>query len=176
MRFEGWEFPDPIQAPTQPGDRSGEYGFGGGEGLPLGSLERRIWIDFCSLAINLGRYRADVKRRGCEVTIIALLLNILPGLLTAIPGISDKIKQIVADVSGAAATVIASGVVTGPSVTTVLAAWLGVINTLKADPNLPANTLNAIAQLEKAISAALMNDVQASAAVDWSKIVVIATV
>ena len=110
------------------------------------------------------------------MTWVILLLNVLPGLLSGIPGISSKIKQIITDVTGSATAVIASGVVTGPAVNTVMAAWLGIITALKSDPNLPANTLNAIAELEKAISAALMNDVQASTTVDWTKIIVIATV
>jgi hypothetical protein len=107
---------------------------------------------------------------------IVLLLGVLPGLLSGIPQISAKIKQIITDVTASAAAVIASGVITGPSVNTVLAAWLGVVTALKADPNLPINMLNAIAELEKAIQAALINDVQASQLVDWSKIIVIATV
>ena len=107
---------------------------------------------------------------------ISLLLTMLPTVLGGIPGISTKIKQIIVDITAGGAAIIASGVVTGPSVNTILAAWLGVIQALKADPNLPQNTLSAIAQLEKAVAAALMNDVQASAAVDWSKIIVIATV
>ena len=110
------------------------------------------------------------------MSIVILLLNMLPGLLAGIPGLSDKLKQIIADVTGSASAVLASGVAEGPNVNTILAAWLGVINTLKADPNLPQNTLNAILQLEKAVQSALVADVAAQQAVDWSKIVVIATV
>src|ERR1700739_3748690 len=109
------------------------------------------------------------------MTIIVLLLNLLPGLLGSIPGISASLKQIIQDVTASASAVLSSGVVSGPSVNTVLAAWLGVVNALKADPNLPANTLNSIEQLEKAVSGALINDLQAQAAVDWGKIVTIAT-
>lgn len=108
--------------------------------------------------------------------IAILLLNLLPGILAGIPSISAHIKQIITDVSASAAAVLASGAITGPSINTILAAWLGVINVLKTDPNLPANTLNAIAQLEKAVQAALANDLQASASVDWTKIVTISTV
>ena len=105
-----------------------------------------------------------------------LLLNLLPGLIQGIPGISTAIKGIITDVSGSAAAVLASGAVTGPSVNTILSAWAGIIAVLKTDPNLPQNVLNSINQLEKAVQAALLNDVQASAAVDWTKIVTIATV
>ena len=107
---------------------------------------------------------------------LSLLFNMLPTVLGAIPGISPKIKGIITDVTTGGAAVIASGVTTGPSVNTILAAWMGVINVLKADPNLPKNTIGAIAELEKAVSAALMNDVQASQLVDWSKVITIATV
>lgn len=105
-----------------------------------------------------------------------LLLNLLPTLLQSIPGISSAIKQVVADVSGSASVVLSSGVVTGPSANTVMAAWLGVINVLKADPNIPAATLNAVLNLEKAVQAALTQDVQAQAQVDWSKIITISKV
>ena len=108
--------------------------------------------------------------------IAVLLLNLLPGLLSAIPGISSSLKQVITDVSGSATAVLSSGALSTPSVNTVLAAWLGIINALKADPNLPANILSAVAQLEKAVQAALLQDVKAQAAVDWSTIVVIATV
>lgn len=105
-----------------------------------------------------------------------LLLNLLPGLLSGIPQISGGIKQLIADVTASISAILGSGVVTGPSLNTALAAWLGIIAALKNDPNLPANTLNAIAQLEKAVQAAATNDAQASLLVDWSKIAVIATV
>lgn len=108
--------------------------------------------------------------------IAVLLLNLVPGLLKGIPGISAGIQQIIADVTGSASAVLSSGVISGPNVNTVLAAWLGVVNTLKADPNLPTNMLNAVGELEKAISAALMNDVTAQTQVDWNKVVVIQTV
>ncbi len=85
--------------------------------------------------------------------IAILLLNMLPGLLSTIPGISAGIKQIISDVSGGASAVLASGVVEGPK-----------------------EKLAAVAQLELAVQAALVADHTASLAVDWSKIVVIATV
>ena len=110
------------------------------------------------------------------MNIATLLLSLLPGLLGSIPGISAAIKQVITDISGAAAVVLASGAVSSPNANTILAAWLGVITVLEADPGLPQNTLNAILQLEKSIQAALLNDVTASQQVDWSKIVTIATV
>ena len=100
--------------------------------------------------------------------IAILLLGLIPGFLKNIPGISTTLQQIIADITGSAAAVLSSGVVSQPSVTTVLAAWAGVIAALKAQGNLPASTLNSLAQLEIAVQAALMNDAAAAAKVDWS--------
>jgi hypothetical protein len=108
--------------------------------------------------------------------IAILLLNLLPGLIKGIPGISSKIQQIIADVSGSASVILASGAVTQPGVNTILAAWAGVISVLKADPNLPASSLNAVAQLEKAVAAMLTEDAVAAQQVDWTKIITISTV
>jgi len=119
---------------------------------------------------------AESRIEGIHIGLAVLLLNLLPGLVGAIPGISSAVKQIITDVSGSASAVLASGSISSPSVNTVLAAWLGVINALKNDPSLPQDKLNLVLQLEKAVQAALLNDVQASAAVDWTKIVTIATV
>jgi hypothetical protein len=110
------------------------------------------------------------------MSLAILLLNLLPGLLSGIPQISGGIKQLISDVTSSISAILGSGVVSAPSVNTALSAWLGVITALKSDPNLPANTLNAIAQLEKAVQAAATNDLTASQSVDWTKIVVIATV
>ena len=102
--------------------------------------------------------------------LITLLLGLLPGFFSPLPGISNTIKQIIADVSGSAAAVLSSGVLTSANANTILSAWAGVINVLKTDTSLPASTLNAIAQLEKAVQAALLNDQAAAQAVDWSKV------
>lgn len=102
--------------------------------------------------------------------IALILLNLLPVVLRGIPGISDTIKQIITDVSGGATALIGSGVLTQPSVSTALAAWLGVITTLQNDPNLPKESLNALAQLGKAVQAALTADEAAAKLVDWSLI------
>lgn len=108
--------------------------------------------------------------------IAILLLNLLPTLLGNIPGLSDKIQQIIKDVAASASAVLGSGAISQPSITTVLAAWAGVIAALKNDPNLPATSLNAVAQLEKAIQAALLEDEKAAALVDWTQIHPIAPV
>jgi hypothetical protein len=110
------------------------------------------------------------------MTLAMLLLGLLPGLLKVIPGISDRMQQLIADISGSTAVVLASGVISSPNVNTVLSAWAGIIGVLKLDPKLPANMLNAIAQLEKAVQAALTEDAESAKLVDWSKIVTVATV
>jgi hypothetical protein len=110
------------------------------------------------------------------MAIAILLLNLLPGLLTGIPGISSTLKQIIADVTASVAAILGSGVVTQPSVNTALAAWLGVVTALQSDPSLPTATLAAIAQLEKAVQAALLNDTAAAQKVDWTLVAPIATV
>ena len=100
--------------------------------------------------------------------LITLLLGLLPGFFSPLPGISATIKQLIADVSGSAAAVLSSGVISQQNSNTILAAWSGVLNVLKTDPNLPQNTLTAIAQLEKAVQAALLNDQAAAQSVNWS--------
>lgn len=110
------------------------------------------------------------------MTITLLLLGLLPSVLGGIPGLSAKIKQLIADVAGSAAAIIGSGSITAPSATTILAAWAGVIAALRSDPSLPASALNGIAQLEKAVQAALTEDAVAAQSVDWSKITLIQTV
>ena len=103
------------------------------------------------------------------MTLAVLLLNLLPALLTGIPGISTKIKQIITDLTGATSAVLTSGVVTLFSVNTVLAAWAGVLTALQADPNLPQDKLGLVAGLGKIVQAALLEDTIASQKVDWTK-------
>lgn len=103
------------------------------------------------------------------MTLATLLLGLIPGLLQNIPGISAAIKQIIADVAASASAVLSSGVTTGPSVSTILAAWLGVLNALKIDPNINANALAMIAQLEKILQSVLTADAKLAASVDWSQ-------
>lgn len=104
------------------------------------------------------------------MSLAILLLNLIPSLLGNIPGISTAIQQIVKDVAGSAAAILGSGVVSQPGINTALAAWAGVIATLKADPSLPQTSLNAVSQLEKAVQAALLQDAKAALLVDWTQI------
>lgn len=110
------------------------------------------------------------------MTLAILLLNLLPGLLKGMPGISEKIQQIVADVAGSTSAVLGSGVISAPSVNTVLAAWAGVIAILRSDPQLPQDKLAVLDQLAKAVQAALVEDAEAAKLVDWTKIAPIANV
>lgn len=110
------------------------------------------------------------------MTLAVFLLGLIPGLLQNIPGISAALKQIIADVTSSAQAVLSSGVVSGPSVNTVLAAWLGVVNALKADSSLPAATLGLLAQLEKIIQSVLSEDAKLAVAIDWSQLLPITPV
>ena len=103
------------------------------------------------------------------MTFAVLFISLIPAILKGIPGISTTAQQLVTDVTGALAAIFQSGAVTQPSVNTALAAWLGVINSLKSDPNISPSALGTIAQLEKAVQAAITNDVKAAALVDWSQ-------
>lgn len=105
-----------------------------------------------------------------------LLLNWLPGLLTPIPGISDKVKSIIASVTGTANAILASGAISTPNVQTILAAWAGVLVVLKSEPNISPDKLGMISELEKIIAAALLEDQKAMLGVDWSKFALTANV
>jgi len=108
--------------------------------------------------------------------IAILLANLLPTILSNIPGLPATLLKIIQDVGASVAAILASGVTSAPSVNTVLAAWLGVITSLRNDPSLPAGTLAAIAQLEKAVQAALTEDAVAAKQVDWTLLKPIQTV
>ena len=88
------------------------------------------------------------------LAIVTIVLGLLPGLFKAIPGIPAGIAQIIADISASVTAVLGSGALTQPAANTILMAWAGVITALKADPNLPASSLAAVAQLEKIVQAA----------------------
>lgn len=105
-----------------------------------------------------------------------ILLNLLPGLITPIPGISDKVKSIITAVTGTSNAIMSSGSISAPSAQTILAAWAGVLAVLKSEPNIPADKLGLISELEKLIAAALLEDQRAALAVDWSKFTLTANV
>jgi hypothetical protein len=91
-------------------------------------------------------------------------------ILTAIPGISAKLKQIIEDVAAGTSALLSSNVITHPTASTILAAWNGVIAALQNDPALPATSLAPIQQLGKAVQAALLQDELAARLVDWTTI------
>jgi len=102
--------------------------------------------------------------------ITVLLLNLLPMVLQAIPGISAKMTQLISDVASGTSTLLKSGVLTHPTASTILASWVGIISTLQNDPSLPTTSLQAVTQLGKAVQAALLQDELAARMVDWSTI------
>lgn len=104
------------------------------------------------------------------LTLITIIIGLVPAILKGIPGISTTVQQLIADISSSVAAVLGSGAVTQPNVNTILAAWLGVITALKADPNLPAASLSAIAELEKIVQAVLAQDAVLAKSVDWSRL------
>jgi hypothetical protein len=108
--------------------------------------------------------------------VIVLILNILPSILGVIPGLSPKIMPLISDVSKGLGALFASGVVTGPSASTALSAWAGVIAVLKQDPALPKNVLNLLGQIEIWIQNAVPVDQAAAQGVDWNQIHTIANV
>lgn len=110
------------------------------------------------------------------MTLALLLANLIPAFLGGLPGISDKIKNLIAAGAAAVAAILNSGIMDHRSPATVLAVWAGIITALKSDPDLPAGTLGAIAELEKAVQAAVTEDAEAAKLVDWSKINPIALV
>lgn len=101
--------------------------------------------------------------------IVTLIIALIPGILKGIPGIPSKFQQIIADITGSVTAIIGSGAVSNPGLNTILAAWLGVVNALKADPGLPANSLSAVAELEKMLQSVLLQDTALSLSVDWTK-------
>jgi hypothetical protein len=108
--------------------------------------------------------------------ITLLLLNLLPIVLQAIPGISPKLKQIIDDVAGGTSGLLKSGAITHPTASTILAAWVGVLSALQNDPTIPSTSLKAVAELGKAVQAALLQDELAARLVDWNTIKPIALV
>lgn len=100
----------------------------------------------------------------------ALIASLLAGIVQGVPQISAEIKSIVMAISTSLSAVLTSGVTTTLNPTTVLAALAGVIASLKAIPNLPQATLQAIVDLEAAAAAALQADQIAQQQVDPTKL------
>ena len=110
------------------------------------------------------------------MSLALLLANLIPAILGGIPGISDKIKNAITAGGQSVAVILNSGITSQVSTNAVLSVWAGIIAVLKQEPDLPAEALGRIAELEKAIQAAVTEDAEAAKLVDWSKINPIATV
>lgn len=110
------------------------------------------------------------------MSLALLLANLIPAFLGGIPGLSDKIKNLIVAGGQTVEAILNSGIIDHRTPTTVLAVWAGIITSLKADPDLPVSALGPIAELEKAVHAAVIEDAEAAKQVDWSKINPIATV
>lgn len=110
------------------------------------------------------------------MTFALLFLGLVPTILKAIPGMPAAVMNLIGAGADAASAILGSGVVTEPSVQTALTAWLNIINVLKTNPAIPPATLAAIAELQKAVQAAVSNDADAAKAVNWTLTHQIATV
>ena len=95
-----------------------------------------------------------------------MIASLLAGVVQGIPQISAEIKGIVAAISGSLSAVLGSGVETFLNPTTVLSALAGIIVALKSVPNIPADKLQLIADLESALVAGMAADKQAKVKVD----------
>lgn len=95
-----------------------------------------------------------------------LIASLLAGIVEGIPQVPAYIKSILMGIMGSLSAVSSSGVLSGLNPATFLAALAGVIAALKAVPQIPADKLQLIADLEAALAAALAADKQASIQVD----------
>ena len=97
---------------------------------------------------------------------ITLITSLLPVVVQAIPSLTAEVKQIIIDIAGSLGAIATSGVVQGPSVSTILVALSGVIASLQSEPNLSPAVLQLMAALTRAAQAALVADAEAQTKVD----------
>lgn len=95
-----------------------------------------------------------------------LIAALLGGIAEGIPQVPVYLKNIIRALVGTLGSLSQSGVTTGLNPQTFLAALAGVIQALKAVPEIPADKLLLIADLENALVAAMAADKQASQQVD----------
>ena len=100
------------------------------------------------------------------MNIVLLFASLLASVVQSTPQISSTMKQIVLDIYGSVSAIVNSGATTTLDPQTILVALAGVIATLKADPNLPAEKLAIVGALESAAAAALSADTAAQQKVD----------
>jgi len=101
---------------------------------------------------------------------VTLITALLPVAVSAIPSLSAAVKEIIIDISTSLGAVSASGVLTAPSASSALVALSGVIAALKAQPGIPAATLQLIDALDRAAQAGLAADQVAQQGVDPTKV------
>ena len=92
------------------------------------------------------------------MNIVLLIASIASSVLGADANIPADIKNLVTAISSALSALVKSGVTTGPSTSTILAALEGVVLSLKAIPSLPVQTLDIIADIDQAVQAAVAAD------------------
>lgn len=104
-------------------------------------------------------------------TVILSFLSVFVTGIKADPNLPAAVREGLGDASGALEAIFAGlqgngGTAVTPS--TILAILAGIVNSLKADPNLPQNVLNQIGVLDRAVAAAFKADGEAKLAVDWN--------
>lgn len=92
------------------------------------------------------------------MNIARLIVSIAASVLGNDAAVPADIKQIILAISSAVSALIKSGVTTGPSNSTILAAFQGVVLSLKAVPGLPQQTLELIADIDASVQAAIAAD------------------
>lgn len=103
------------------------------------------------------------------LTILSLLGQVLPVILANAhiigPGTQTLIASLTAPVAGVLATITSGGTKTQDALA-ALGAMQGVINVLKGTPNMPAETLTTIGNVEADVQAALAAYVKAEGGLD----------
>jgi phage-related protein len=93
-----------------------------------------------------------------------MIASIAASVIGADTNIPGQIKSIATAISSAIAALVKSGVTTSPvTASTILGAIQGVVDSLKALPGLPTQTLEIVSDLDQAVQAALKADALAVA-------------
>lgn len=97
------------------------------------------------------------------MSIALLIASIAASVIGQDAAIPAQIKSLVTAISSALTALVKSGVTSSVTPTNVLAALAGVIESIKALPNMPQPTLDVIASLDAAVAAAIAADKLAQA-------------
>ena len=95
-----------------------------------------------------------------------LIASLLAGIVEGIPQVPTYLKTILMGIMGSLSAVSSSGVISSLNPATFFAALSGVIAALKSVPEIPADKLQLISDLEGALQSALTADKQAQQQVD----------